>query len=116
MEKKYSSEEISRISGETKNEDLISMGFEDADVPDIPAGNFEEARNIFIHGQKFYNEAKEYYTFEEHCVDYTEINQVLPFCLLVYLLLINKWVKNKSKFPSPDVTLFSKIVTKLLTY
>ena len=76
LEKKYSGEEISRISAETKNDELTSMGFEDADVPDIPAKNFEEARNIFVPGQKFYNEAKEYYTFEEHCVDFTEINQV----------------------------------------
>ncbi len=81
LEKKYSGEDVSRNSGESKNENEISMGFEDADVPDIPAKNFEEARNIFIPGQKFYNEAKEYYSFEEHCVDYTEINQVVTMIL-----------------------------------
>ena len=55
---------------------FASLGFEDVDIPTTPAENFEAARKIFLPGQKFYSEAKEFYSFEEHCVDFTEINQV----------------------------------------
>ena len=55
---------------------FASLGFEDVDIPTTPAENFEAARMIFLPGQKFYNEAKDFYTFEDHCVDFTEINQV----------------------------------------
>ena len=51
------------------------------------AENFEEARAIFLAGQKFLNKAKnEYFKFEEHCVDYVEIQRDLSHMhkILVY--------------------------------
>ena len=46
-------------------------------IPEKLAKNFEEAREIFLPGQRYLNRSKEYFKFEEHCVDYTEINQDL---------------------------------------
>ena len=51
------------------------------------ASNFEEARAIFLPGQRFLNAAKnDYYKFQEHCVDYVEIQQDLSHMhkILVY--------------------------------
>ena len=59
----------------------------DQDIPEKFAGNFEEARAIFLAGQKFLNKAKnEYFKFEEHCVDYVEIQRDLSHMhkILVY--------------------------------
>ena len=77
VERKYSGETETETSKDSNRfGDFSSLGFSDLDVPNVSAENFEEARNIFLPGQKFYNEAKEFYTFENHCVDFTEINQV----------------------------------------
>ena len=79
IEKKYSGEdeENERDSNlDSCSEVALPLGFENADVPCGAASDFEQARNIFIPGQKYYNEAKEFYTFENHCIDFTEINQV----------------------------------------
>jgi tetratricopeptide (TPR) repeat protein len=47
-------------------------------IPDKYATNFEEARAIFLPGQKILNAAKnDYYKFQEHCVDYVEIQRDL---------------------------------------
>ena len=57
------------------------------EIPEKYATNFEEARAIFLPGQKFLNFAKnEYYKFEEHCVDYVEIQRDLSHMhkVLVY--------------------------------
>ena len=57
------------------------------DIPEKFAKNFEEARAIFLPGQRFLNKAKnEYFKFEEHCVDYVEIQRDLSHMhkLLVY--------------------------------
>jgi hypothetical protein len=76
VERKYSGE-TEAPPDSNRFGDFFSLGFEDLDVPNVPAENFEDARNIFLPGKKFYSEAKEFYTFENHCVDFTEINQVL---------------------------------------
>ena len=81
IEKKYIGEdeenEFERDSNlDSSGEVMLPLGFENADVPYVAASDFEQARKIFIPGQKFYNQAKEFYSFENHCVDYTEINQV----------------------------------------
>ena len=57
------------------------------DIPEKFAKNFEEARAIFLPGQKFLNKAKnEYFKFEDHCVDYVDIQRDLSHMhkMLVY--------------------------------
>ena len=47
-------------------------------IPDEKGKNFEESRSIFLPGQRFFNKAKRiFYTMNEHCTDYAEINQDL---------------------------------------
>ncbi|XP_065563999.1 KIF-binding protein-like isoform X2 [Artemia franciscana] len=45
------------------------------DVPFQTARTFEEARVIFLHGQKMLNAAKSYYSLEDRATDYFEIVQ-----------------------------------------
>ena len=48
------------------------------EIPEKYATNFEEARAIFLPGQRFLNASKkDYYIFEEHCVDYVDIQRDL---------------------------------------
>ena len=49
-----------------------------SEIPEKYATNFEEARAIFLPGQRFLNSSKkDYYIFEEHCVDYVDIQRDL---------------------------------------
>ena len=49
-----------------------------SEIPEKYATNFEEARAIFLPGQRLLNVAKkDYYIFEEHCVDYVDIQRDL---------------------------------------
>ena len=57
------------------------------DIPDNYATNFEEARAIFLPGQRFCKSAQDdYYKFEDHCVDYVDIQRDLSHMhkVLVY--------------------------------
>ena len=75
---------IEQSTGEIKNvwEDFPSIEI-DPDLLSIPhkeCKTFEEARCIFLPGQRFFNSAKrDYYTLNEHCTDYAEINQDLSY-------------------------------------
>ncbi len=53
-------------------------------IPTRLAKTFEEAREIFVHGQRLYRESQLYHTLEEHCSDFVEINQDLS---LMYKVL-----------------------------
>ena len=53
-------------------------------VPTLLATNFEEARDIFVSGQRLFMESQRYFCMEEHCSDFTEINQDLS---LLYKIL-----------------------------
>ena len=56
-------------------------------IPHEYATNFEQARAIFLPGQRFLNAAKnDYYKFHEHCVDYVDIQRDLSHMhkVLVY--------------------------------
>ena len=53
-------------------------------VPIRLATNFEEARDIFVCGQRLFVESQRYFCMEEHCSDFTEINQDLS---LMYKVL-----------------------------
>ncbi|TRY63637.1 hypothetical protein TCAL_00816 [Tigriopus californicus] len=55
----------------------IEIDPEFQDVPSQFVKTFEQARQVFLPGQRFLNRAKEIFTFEEHCTDFTEINQEL---------------------------------------
>ena len=49
-----------------------------SEIPEKYATNFEEARAIFLSGQRLLNAAKkDYYIFGEHCVDYVDIQRDL---------------------------------------
>jgi hypothetical protein len=75
------------LQTETPNEVLKDFGDDfplieiDPDllsIPDEVCKNFDESRSIFLPGQRFFNKAKRvYYTLNEHCTDYAEINQDL---------------------------------------
>lgn len=53
----------------------IEIDPEFQEVPSQYVKNFEQARQVFLPGQRLLNRAKEFFTFEEHCTDFTEINQ-----------------------------------------
>ena len=53
-------------------------------IPTLLATNFEEARDIFVSGQRLFEESQRYFCMEEHCTDFTEINQDLS---LMYKIL-----------------------------
>ena len=53
-------------------------------VPTRLATNFEEARDIFVSGQRLFKESQKHFSMEEHCSDFTEINQDLS---LMYKIL-----------------------------
>lgn len=44
-------------------------------VPIRTAAGFDEARDIFLHGLRLFKESQKYHSMEEHCSDYTEIQQ-----------------------------------------
>ena len=48
-----------------------------SDLRHLPAAHFEEARDIFLPGQRAYNRAKLHYTLNDHCCDFAEIQQDL---------------------------------------
>ena len=49
-----------------------------SDIPSKLATDFETARAVFLPGQRSYRKAQElFFTFNEHCTDYVEINQDL---------------------------------------
>lgn len=69
------------------NSEVLSDEFPELEMPVNAAKTFEEARSAFVPGQKFYNESKLYFTLEEHCIDFTEINQDLSrmyMCLIIF--------------------------------
>ncbi|XP_076310900.1 KIF-binding protein [Tachypleus tridentatus] len=45
------------------------------DIPYSPVANYEEARLVFLNTQKWLNEAKGYYTVEDHASDYVQVIQ-----------------------------------------
>ena len=47
------------------------------EVSDKKAKNFEEARHIFLFGQRHYNSAKVHFSLLDHCTNYAEIQQDL---------------------------------------
>ncbi len=55
----------------------IEIDAESESLPIKLATSFEEAREIFLPGQRGYRKAQEYFSFEERCSDFTEINQDL---------------------------------------
>ena len=48
-----------------------------ADVRHTKAKTFEDAREIFLAGQRALNRAKTFYTLNDHCTDFAEIQQDL---------------------------------------
>ena len=93
IEKKELEDQIIDIENEEKpkslNVDFPSIENDPVlnEIPEKYATNFEEARAIFLPGQRFLNAAKnDYYKFEEHCVDYVEIQRDLSHMhkILVY--------------------------------
>ena len=46
-------------------------------IPTKIPKNFEDARAVFLPGQRYLTAAKKYFTMDEHCMDHTEINQDL---------------------------------------
>lgn len=60
--------------------DFVSIELDPAFTTDIrhsKAKTFEEARDIFLPGQRALNKAKLYYTLNDHCTDFAEIQQDL---------------------------------------
>ena len=91
IEQRQSENQLVDVIDEPKPKNIDFPSIEtDPELDDIPekfAKNFEEARAIFLPGQKFLNKAKnEYFKFEDHCVDYVDIQRDLSHMhkMLVY--------------------------------
>ena len=82
-------------------------------IPDEKCKNFEESRSIFLPGQRFFNTAKRiYYTMNEHCTDYAEINQDLSQ-MHKPLIFFEKDPERQFKMQKRRIDLLEELVKEL---
>ena len=82
-------------------------------IPHTKCKTFEEARSIFLPGQRYFNAAKcNYYTMNEHCTDYAEINQDLSYMHKV-LIFFETDADRQFKMQKRRVDLLEEIVKEL---
>ena len=75
--------ELQEEEGEDKRFPSVTVETSIEDVPQRPASNFEEARLIFLPGQRAVNASKAYFTLEDHCTDFVEAARDLSAMLKV---------------------------------
>lgn len=64
----------------------------ESDVPTKLAATFEEARSVFLPGQRAIKRAQEeYFSLEHHCLDFTELNQDLSCMTKILVFFEPDW-------------------------
>ena len=82
-------------------------------IPDTKCKTFEESRSIFLPGQRFFNlSKKQYYTLNEHCTDYAEINQDLSQMHKI-LIFFEKDPERQFKMHKRRIDLLEELVKEL---
>ncbi|KAK3747929.1 hypothetical protein QZH41_008848 [Actinostola sp. cb2023] len=90
----------------------LEVTFYEQSVPDQVIQNFDEARIIFREGQKWLNQAKEYYLLDGHVSDFVQIQQdVSQFYKLVAFFEDDK--DRKCKMHKRRVDLLSDVLCEL---